>query len=116
MVSVQSRTLSIIINRAMKLISSRLDRGRNDRACRTPDLCGGNTGRNLEFSDGIRVRESSNCAKLRLVVVHAVKREIVIRRALTVGRNRRAARPVESRGFRTSILVAGAWAAASRPR
>ena len=83
-ISIQRRILSIVITRAVKLVGPRLDRGADNRPRSAAYFCRRNTGCDLELGDRIRVRKHSNRAKLWLVVVDSVEREIIIRWALTV--------------------------------
>src|SRR5205085_3438786 len=83
---------------------------------RPTDLGGRDAGRDLELGDGVRVREDADGAELRLVVVNAVERKVVVGRALPVDGERAAAgaREARGRGVAARVRAAGAAVAGAR--
>ncbi len=98
----------------MKIISPRLNRGIDDRAGSTTYFRRWNAGCDLELSNGVRVRERPNRSKLRLVIVNAILREVVIGGTLAIGGNRGTARAIETRRLRTALRVTAAGTTTAR--
>ena len=104
--SIERRVLAVVIQRAMHVVGSRLDGGVDDRTAGAAHFGLRDARRDFEFGDGVRVREDADGAELRLVVIHAVEREVIIGRALAVDRQRAAARAREARSLGRALGVA----------
>ena len=113
---VERRVAAIVVERAVEVVGAGLGRRVDDGAGGATDLGGRNAGRDFELGDGVGVREDADGAELRLVVVNAVEREVVIGRALAVDDQGAGSRAGEARGRRVALLVAAAGAAAAGAR
>ena len=78
-------------SRSVQFVAARLDAGLNDRATALPELSRRHAGIHAEFLDGFRWREEDDAVDEGVVVVNAVKNEIVRLRAQAVRRKRSAA-------------------------
>src|SRR5262249_17559757 len=104
-ISVERRVLAIVIERAVKLIGSRLDRGIDDGAGASCEFSRRKMGGSLELGNRIRIGEGTNGAKLRLVVITAVERKIVIGSGLTVTGQGRPTRAIEAGRLAAALSV-----------
>jgi len=88
---IERRILAVVITRPMKLIATGFCRGVDDRTGGATDFRRWNAGRDLELGDGIGIGKHADAAELRLVVIDAVEREVVVGRALAIDDQRTAA-------------------------
>ncbi len=64
MIRIKARVLTVIIQRAVKVIGARLDRRVNDGPCCASNFSGWDAGRYFELRNGVRIRKRTDRTKL----------------------------------------------------